>query len=75
MRLIDNRHCNDLEPYIPERNNEEVMDAEYDFTIEKFLIFDVFLKRLYLLSKIHDIFKNCKKLVKVSFRRGFQTKF
>ena len=75
MRLIDNRHCNDLEPYIPERNNEEVMDAEYDFTIEKFLVYDDFLKRLYLLSKIHDILKNCGKLVKVSFRRGFQTKF
>lgn len=69
MNLIDEQHCNDLEPYIPEHKIGELMEADYDYTLEKFLVYDDFLKCLYVLSKIYDIVKNCKNYVKVIFKK------
>lgn len=64
MKLVDNRHCNDLEPYIVRNKinseNQEMTDYQPDFTLVRSLIYDHFLKCLYVISKqasrsLHDV--------------------
>ena len=72
MKKVDKYHRNDIEPYISESNkySTEIKDSMNhenppDFTIEKFIIYDEFLKCLYLLWKMYNIFSNCKDYVEV----------
>ena len=82
MKIIDRCHCNDLKPYTWERSdyfvkeNEtreivscpKICGDETDYTIEKYLVYDEFLKGLYVMSTIKNALMTCEDLVR---ERGF----
>lgn len=65
MKIVDCHHCNDLEPHIIANNIDESID-DHDVTFEKYLLYDEFLKCLYVMSKIHNACMNCKQFLNVS---------
>ena len=80
-KLVDKCHCNDMEPYlstdVDESNNLQTSDDiedltlksedQHDFTIEKFLFYDEFLKNLYVISKMYDACSRSKELLNVRY--------
>ena len=64
MKLVDKRYFNDVEPFISANNPPvEVSESndQPDFTMEKFLVYDEFLKILYVISKWHEALMICIK--------------
>ena len=66
MKIVDSHHCNDIEPYILENNIVKSID-EHDITFEKYLLYDEFLKCLYVMAKAHKACMNYNQLLNVSF--------
>ena len=65
-----NNYSTDVNQTIDHQMSDNIKDSmnhedQPDFTIEKFIIYDEFLKSLYLLWKIYNMFLNCKDYVEV----------
>ena len=73
MKQIDKYHCNDMEPFISTNDstdsNEDSINHEHkeqpDFTMERYLFYDDFLKSLYVASKVYDACMSHEDLIKV----------
>ena len=64
---MESKVCVNDESISDSINSEDKSDAEHDYTVEKFIFYDDFVKKLQIVNIIHTACMMCQELVGVGY--------